>query len=290
VSRILKVGLELEGGWGDRNSAPPFIYPIGPKGKDLEDMIHHDVSVGNTGVDSAFRMTSPHVGEIASPPMTIREAIEWLPEHYPIEVNASCGFHIHVSFKSVLDYGKLMEEEFWKFFMDSASRWGEEMKFRESHEFWRRLRGGNRFCFARFMPEEQIHLTSKPQDGPRRDIRRTHLNYCYGFPNPDGTPRKTLECRVFPQFKKVDHAIAALEWLTGMYEEFLSKTPRERRLTVVVKKEDLLKPQKRNPPTKPPARPATLDGLWSFPHTMTPPARRATIRAGTLHFIGEDDV
>ncbi len=217
MTYISKIGVELEGGWPDGGDGDS---PISTTGISMIDTLGQDVSVSG--------LSTPHMGEAASPPLLPKEGLEWLKSHYPSEVNANCGFHIHVSFKSTLSYSRLMEEVFWNHFLHEAEVWGKKMKFPKTHQFWKRLNGDNRFAVREFKPDLQVESKSK---GPHR---QTQLNYCYGF-------HGTIECRLMPAFLKVEEAVKAVEWLLSTYDTYLDTLPKAARKTIVVTKEDIFR-------------------------------------------------
>lgn len=209
------VGVELEGAWdGD----PSDGTPVSLKGEKMGSLIGVDVSV--SGFDK------PHFGEAASPPLPLQELLEWMGKHYPTAVNESCGFHVHVSFKNILSYSRLMEDAFWTFFLAEATKFGKGMKWGAKHPFWARLNGKNRFSMDRFNPEAQVTQKTKV------DSRRTHLNFCFA-------QHGTLECRLFPAFADPQEATRAVEWLTSTYESYLGALPKESRKTLLLTEDDM---------------------------------------------------
>jgi hypothetical protein len=166
-SYIEKVGVEMEGGW---NYKP--------------DNLKYDQSVE---VESMYR------GEVSSPPTSyenLQYLFEWMRKWYPQHVDASCGFHIHISLKNTLYYSQLMSEEFYEYFLQKTEEWGkkkEEQKY-DMSLFWKRWRGDNKFCRRIFRADEQSIVKDK------QSCRYSHLNFCY-------TMHQTLECRLFPMFQ-----------------------------------------------------------------------------------------
>lgn len=166
-----------------------------------------------------------HVGECISPPCTIEELRSWVAQYSPDTVNKSCGLHVHVSMKRQLDYNRLMDKEFTDFFVDYFKNWGEDMGLSKSHSFWERLEGRNRYCKKEHKANEQAAQTVKNAGGePGKIIRRCQLNFCYNIRNEDGSPRSTLECRVFPAFKDSAYIMSAIENFIRCVEQYLSET------------------------------------------------------------------
>jgi hypothetical protein len=255
MGRIFRVGIELEGGWR---------YPM------REDQIlHQDASVhapmgaGEDTKDPLYAIYEECVGELVSPPMRKKEVGPWLEKNHPpgwyslcrCDRRCSVGLHVHVSLKADADYARLMNPAFFRFFLsrayDFANRFQNQQKlygFLSS-----RLRGENRFCLSTLDTQRQIGLLDKPQSGPRRDVRRTILNYPYGM-------HKTIECRVFPMFPSWGMAKEAVFLFIHSVEDFLKDAPpfKVKRFLVRLRNKDL---GRRPSKTAPPQRPAILDVL-----------------------------
>lgn len=182
---INKVGIEIEGGW-----------PHTPNGY-IKDQ-------------SLSGLASPVRGEVPSPPLLMSEVEKWVKMYCPIEVNQTCGLHIHVSFKNLASYLCVMEQDFYDLFLIRMDEWGKKEKLPAAHQFWYRLKGNNHFCKRAFNPAAQVHTKTKG------DHRYTHLNYCYDM-------HGTIECRLFPGFKEPELIISAVNALVSCYEEYLEK-------------------------------------------------------------------
>lgn len=208
----LKIGAEFEGGW-DHMPAD---------GDDLMRM--HDGSVNARGLE--------HRGEIVTRPCeALGELFALTDRVYPVNVNDSCGFHIHTSWP-VGAYHRLMEPAFWDHFtrfwrmimgtgnathrnvagpvmerfpVNWPSEWSEPDRLR----FIRRFNGGVSYCEPAFRPAQQVYAKAKISS------RYAALNYCHGLHN-------TLECRLFPQFGSAAGAKKAVELLLQCYEEYLA--------------------------------------------------------------------
>ncbi len=214
MARINKIGVELEGGWDSDKDG----NPISASGEPMEDRIGHDGSVKG--------FSCPHYGEAPSPAGSIDETLAWMKKYYPSHMNQSCGFHVHVSFKNLLSYQRLMDTPFWEFFQKELKAYGKERGFKPSHPFWERVNGNSHFCTATHNPDGQVERRGKG------DHRYTQLNYSFADHN-------TLECRVLPGFEKVEDAIHAVKWLCNLYEGYLEKLPREERKTLNFTEKDL---------------------------------------------------
>ena len=190
MKRIKKIGVEIEGGW-DR-PIPADIY-----------------------YDGSVDVEGERYGEICSPPLSLSQLERWIRNNYPDHVNKTCGFHIHLSFKNSLDYSRLMSKEFYEYFLFQIEKWAREYGILPNSSFWNRLAGCNSYCKKRFAADEQVQLSGK------ESIRYTHLNYCFRL-------HGTLECRLFPAWKRSDTAIASVYALVNIVESWLSQCSREK--------------------------------------------------------------
>jgi len=257
------VGLEVEGAW---SAPPPRKYTI-----------IHDHSVCSGKKDAANVMwplitdskgkNLTHVGEIASEAMTLAKSLEWLKEYYPHGSNGSCGFHVHVSVRSLLMYRKLTQPKFWKRFLLAANKFGESLAIPPDHLYWWRLRGENRFCYKKFRPLEQMALTIKPQSGTARDLRRCMLNYCWAM-------HGTLECRLFPMWEKYEDARASVLWFVQFVENYLQREKcvlgKTRRRRLIISEESCKKVKMQTPSSLPPFKVIHHPGDIFTPHQPSP--------------------
>jgi hypothetical protein len=202
---IDKVGLELEGAWNVR--PPDAAY-------------HADGSV--RGVSGAI------IGEMVSPPMaTFADVSTWITAAYPADSNTSCGFHVHVSFKSRRDYAKLMHPAFFEYFSRRMEEWGRKVNLPAAHPFWYRLSGANFFCSKNFVPDTQAQLRRKS------NARYAQLNYCFKF-------HGTIECRLAPVFKQANIAVSYTKELCSIYEDFLTNEAKADSTYSVTRVDDLV--------------------------------------------------
>lgn len=210
AKRIAFLGLELEGGWDRlfRDCAPQH-----------DGSVRHPIS-RKTGV------ATEHLGEIPSPKLKPEEAEKWLRDHFPDGTNDSCGFHIHMSFKKNLDYGRLMSRKFFNLFLKEAKTWGEKEGIPKGDPFWHRLTGNNQYCRKVFVPHKQIHQTRKGND------RYTMFNYCFGL-------HQTVECRLAPMFSDVERAVSWVKFLVETVEGFLASQPKEKAMRFTLQQEDI---------------------------------------------------
>jgi hypothetical protein len=186
---IDRVGIELEGGWNTRPANAAF---------------HYDGSVSGA-------LGSASIGEMVSAPMsTWDEVAAWITAAYPETHDRSCGYHIHVSFKSRRAYARLMDRKFFDYFTTRMEGWGRRMHLPATHLFWSRLAGLNRYCQKNYAPDTQVAMRTK---GP---ARYAQLNYCFQL-------HGTIECRLAPVFKQARVAVAFALELLSTYEDFLAQ-------------------------------------------------------------------
>lgn len=197
INRVDRIGVEIEGGWKSRPAR-----------------FHSDCSVHGSRVD--------WYGEVVSTPLqTPTEVKRFIKRHYPITTNKSCGFHIHISFKKDSDYKKLMTKHFYKIFIENAREWGKENKINEGTQFWNRLEGKNNWCKSLIGAKKgqfkisivKQQRTARGKTGPRY----YHLNFCKNAHN-------TVECRLFPAFKKYELAQKAVDFFYNLCNNYVQKT------------------------------------------------------------------
>lgn len=212
---INKVGIELEGAWAVKPNSLQHDGSVKFEATELEcDHICHCpdcASKDPTIIDMGRACSAKYIGEVVSKPIAPRSVAKWIRSAYPQAINPSCGFHIHVSFKNVNSYLVLMDQKFYKYFLECMQEFGDKNKIPKADPFWPRLRGENRFCKKAFNPDQQINETKK-----YHDFRYQHLNFCHSL-------HGTMENRLFPMFKEVDLSIAAVHTYLTCLEEYLSK-------------------------------------------------------------------
>lgn len=202
--RVHKVGVELEGGWKE-----PF-----PEDDPTE--IYADHSVHLQGFN--------HIGECASPPLSLEDALEWTDTHYPNGFDATCGMHVHVSLKKDEDYARLCGTP--KFFMKFLL-WGSEFLSKEFPKegstdqvrFYDRISGKNRFCALRFIPEKQMAISRKGGGNVVDNNPR------YAMLNFSKNLHGTFENRVFPIFVDKKLALTGIKSYVELVEDFLETSP-----------------------------------------------------------------
>lgn len=202
MSYIDKVGIELEGAW---------FNPKNKLGTDYSITIYCQCFKCRWPYDNKTKHV--RVGEMRSDKLKVSDAIKWAELNYPDVVNASCGYHVHVSFKDTKSYVRLMDSNFYDYFLNRMEGWGKSIGLPDDHEFWNRFVGDNYYCKQEFYPEGQVIYKTK------HDNRRSHLNFAY-------SRFGTIECRLFPAFNKVEHYTSALIELVSIYEDYLTECDR----------------------------------------------------------------
>lgn len=215
-----------------------------------------------------------YVGEAVSPALTYEELIQWIMTNSPDVVNNTCGLHVHVSFKSVTDYVKLMTPQFYDYFLKYMEEWGNKMGFPKGHEFWKRLNGDNKYCckqgkkcvhknyhgeehYTNHTPEEQVKAKNWSAS------RYCQLNFCF-------LKHGTVENRLFPGFKDPRMIIAALDATLQCYESYLENLSEEEdRISIRISSAEIKKEEEK--PVKAPKlekiKVATNFGYISLPVT-----------------------
>ncbi|HVI39909.1 MAG TPA: hypothetical protein VM577_04545 [Anaerovoracaceae bacterium] len=193
-NRIARVGVELEGGW----IKPP-----------ADMVLEHDGSVFR---DQTTGLVVPPVGvtklgELPLGPYQPAAIPKAMRKYYPQKVDKTCGMHVHMSFESLLHYGRLMVPEYQETIVEYLGRWAQKEGFPKTHHIWQRLEGKSPYCQKKFWPDLQIDMKRKGgneyYDQQRPGHRYTIVHYC-GRQN-------TIEVRVLPMMENVDQAIRAIK-------------------------------------------------------------------------------
>jgi hypothetical protein len=188
-NRIHRLGIELEGGWVGVPPAP----------------VEHDGSVDVYDVAGRRLVT----GEIVSKPMQVTEWEEWVRAHYPTHCNATCGMHVHMSFRNALTYQRLMTPEYMDTLLAHLTIWARKTLPR-NHYIFPRLKGENRYCLKDFMADQQARARNKAQS------RYTVVNYCHSL-------HETVEVRVLPMFEDVQRPGPVIDPETDTYPNVTTK-------------------------------------------------------------------
>lgn len=192
--RIIRVGLELEGGW---DSLPQGVR-LAPDGS---------VKFPELPIQPLQR------GELNSHPMVPNEVSDWMKAVYPKYVNATCGMHAHLSTMDLFYYQLLMRVEYPSTIIKYMAKWAKE-NLPADHCIWPRLRGESEYCQHIFAAEDQVLHNRKEYDHHAKGHRYTVVNYCWRRYN-------TLECRLLPMMPNPTLAAAAIKELIDITERFL---------------------------------------------------------------------
>lgn len=195
--RWLQMGVELEGAW-IKPRATVATLCRGAKAHD-----DHSVHIPRTPTaDPGEIVTRPHDNLFG--------LLDDVSTLWPDMVDVSCGLHIHASF-TPLDGSVIASTEFYEFLKKEWAAWGKEEKLPRSHEFWVRLRGGNKFAKDLFDPEKQLRAPART-----REERYTMMNFNAWHKHG------TIECRLLPMFQEKQVALSAIAKLASIYDTFLS--------------------------------------------------------------------
>ena len=178
-------------------------------------------------------------GEIASPVFhistdkEIRRFRRFVNEHYPQEVNSTCGHHVHLGLNDTLTYQKLMSENFFdEFVLEVKKFYDSEFKSKAfetteyANEYYNRFESRwnneNSYCKKEFSPNSQANEGFTSYDGTDSG-RYTFLNYCF-------RTHKTLECRLFPASNNPAVIIKVTEWFIKFTNSYLKKLEKKERV------------------------------------------------------------
>ena len=208
---INAVGIEFEGGWAkyihtDGRGAKFGELGITEKRKKAPKALKYDGSVEIQKPEASWK------GEIASPPLQIRNVRAWITRNRPEVVNKTCGTHVHVSLKNTEKYIQLTDQKFIDQYLSRLQRWGSKHNIQPKAEFWQRLQGKNSYCRKEFRPEDQLYH----QD--RGGHRYTQVNYCYGL-------WKTVEFRTLPAFETPWLTTDSILETLRIVEDYLETAP-----------------------------------------------------------------
>lgn len=204
---IDKVGVELEGGQWRLGTRTPGWKHDGSVEKDL-------------GTPEVYGDRND-AGEVVSKPYRTWHFLrKWLLKEYPGAVDQSCGMHVHISFRDVNDYVRLMDPAFDRFFKKrmkqfiarrTAKRGPAHLRMSPAiRQLANRLNGDNRYCEDDFIPERQLY-----GDGGRY----TQLNFVAYHEH------RTVECRLLPMFESPAAAVKAIRYVLNTFEMYLEIAP-----------------------------------------------------------------
>jgi hypothetical protein len=206
-SYIDKIGLEVEGGW---------ICQDGYRGGNIASHNHSiifDRSVQfrrrPRNTEEAELQNSFVAGEINSPAYTdFSEINQFLNLYWPDQTNASCGFHIHASFKSEDYYNLLMDDEFYLLFKKELPIIEHKLKLGAITK--RRIAGKNRFCKDEWNPSRQKRAEEK-----YHPYRYSMINFCWNL-------HRTVEVRVFSAHIPMEKSFHLVRWWVNIINKFLA--------------------------------------------------------------------
>jgi hypothetical protein len=195
-----KFGVEVEGFWRheNRRRLTEARTRIGAR----------EVGDGSLNVDDDDYFAT----EIPTAPGTLGEVIRWVADIYPDGRNDSAGMHVHVSFRDKVAYTLLATPEFHRYHAASWKAWGEKMGIFQSSNFWSRLAGRNQYCLT----PESTYQAGQTEILNVCNTRYSQVNYqAY-------QEHTTIEFRLLPLFKDARIAVAAIEHLAAMIDDFLT--------------------------------------------------------------------
>jgi hypothetical protein len=173
------------------------------------------VSISGNGIE----------GEIASPKFRVdrMEQFEnFVNDNMPMDVNASCGLHCHLSFNNLLAYEKCMDSEYWIEFRKQVYEFVNPENFSEYTVdlFHDRYNNASTYCRDVHSPDGQVNsLWTDLVNNPHG--RYTQLNYPF-------TSHGTIECRLFAPTSQPKEVIKIVNWFIDFTNSYLKKQTRER--------------------------------------------------------------
>jgi hypothetical protein len=230
--KIIKIGIELEGGWYDMPSNEherldplhSYSWHNDSTTESLEMGSCGDCDYCNDGCSENCEDGDGQAGEIVSYPMFINHKTqswdstydniqwhEWIRKYYPQEHNSDCGGHFHISFDNIQAFEFLCTKQFFNHFQRELYRWGVKANIKNA-DFWSRLRGDNSMCRTTFRGTEQLYT----QNDSYPDCRYSILNFQY---NKHGT----LEFRILPIFDEPKLYIKAIQVCMDITQKYLDK-------------------------------------------------------------------
>lgn len=225
-NRIALAGIELEGGW-IKNPPNPVVHDGSvkfpqPSMKKVPAFStqQEEQEWYNTERARLKAMTPKAVGEIVSRPMEASETVvtEFVTTNYPSMVNATCGLHVHMSFKHRLNYQRLMTADYTLAMVEGLKAWATKEKLPKEHPLWPRLlRPDHQHCSHTYCGEEQVKQTGKDfHSRGKPHSRYTAINYCYA-------QHQTVECRLLSMMETPDQAVRAVMEVLAITNRFLAK-------------------------------------------------------------------
>jgi len=238
--RIYRIGIELEGGW---KCLPDGVQPLHDGSVNVQDdghpaslaaqqryqaevdRINRRIRNGDISNNAGARLlreaqqaiigVALQVGEIPSDPMEPEKVESWMAKYYPSHVNATCGLHVHKSFKSALHYQRLMTPAYQDTVVAYLLKWAKEENLPKDHPIFPRLAGKSDYCQLKYYADQQAQTRAKNYDRQRPGHRYTAINYCW-------STHGTVECRLLPMLETADQGIRAVKRVLDITNAFLA--------------------------------------------------------------------
>lgn len=205
-NRVALIGVELEGGWTT-----------------LPEGLRRESFVRDGSLDPLQRAhPEAFVSELPSPPLDETAMATWMRAHWPQVIDATCGMHVHVSFKTSLAYSRVVREEYPGTIITCIKKWAEGERIPSSNPIWDRLAGKSEYCQHVFHGDDQLRNVSKDHNKTRRGHRYTVVNFCWGR-------QPTAECRLLPMFNDAEQGIRAMREVVNITNRFLAATAKSER-------------------------------------------------------------
>lgn len=209
-NRVVKLGVELEGGWS-KLPVLPKKYTIQGDGSVFAD--------GKISNHPKYNQMSNYgkKGELAIGPFVPAQLPVSVKKFYPDLVDATCGMHVHMSFARVYEYMILADTPVYQeTVLHYLLKWAADEGFGNAHHIWARLKGENKFCRKEFWPYSQMDKTQKGY-GMEGNHRYTAISYQWAR-------YKTVECRALPMMETPEQAIRAVQEVVKITNAYLLKS------------------------------------------------------------------
>jgi hypothetical protein len=233
---VARVGVELEGGWWEGFKFARVMRGLKkPASSNPWNLEWH--SDGSVQVRNEYYMArsggadgdgSPHAGTglfmgegVCNPPQLPGKVVSWVRHNHPRWVNDSCGMHVHMSFKALVDYERIMERDFAVWFEKEMAAWGKKNDI-TYQPFWQRLRGDNQYCQPNSRLGEKI--TSQNILNHKLSKSKVDQSFTKYYQLNFGAWKKyqTMECRLLPMFPDPKLSSKAVYDLICTFERYLN--------------------------------------------------------------------
>lgn len=207
-NRVVKVGVELEGGWSKKPILPK-PYAIQGDGS-----VFGDGTTISSHPKYAQMSNYGQKGELPIGPFLPGQLAVSMKKFYPDLVDKTCGMHVHMSFARVYEYMLLADTPVYQeTILHYLLKWAGTEGFPENHYIWDRLKGKNKYCVKEFWPYAQMDKSNKVY-GMDGNHRYTAISYQW-------TRYKTVECRALPMMDTVEQAIRAVREVVKITNAYL---------------------------------------------------------------------